>query len=77
MYSYEDRMTAIGLCIRYDRSSATVIRELGHESIETTHQYMEADLRTKERAMAFLEAPTTKAMRYRAKDGLLAFLDDL
>ena len=32
MYSYEERMRAIELYIQYDRSSATVIRELGYPS---------------------------------------------
>lgn len=29
MYSYEDKMRAIGLYLRYDRSAAAVINELG------------------------------------------------
>ncbi|HUX52659.1 MAG TPA: IS3 family transposase, partial [Spirochaetia bacterium] len=32
MYSYDDRKKAIALYIRYDRSSATTIRELGYPS---------------------------------------------
>jgi hypothetical protein len=30
---------------------------LGHESLVTTHQYLEADLKTKERALAALQPP--------------------
>ncbi len=34
---------------------------LGHESVETTHSYLEADLATKERALAKLAPPATGA----------------
>jgi integrase/recombinase XerD len=50
---------------------------LGHESIETTHVYLEADLATKERALqklAPLEAPLA---RFTPDDPLLAFLTSL
>jgi integrase/recombinase XerD len=50
---------------------------LGHESPVTTHGYVEADLAMKERALAALDPPGIKAGRYRAKDGLLAFLESL
>lgn len=39
MYSYEDRMRAIGLYIQYDRSSATVIRELGYPSRKALYRW--------------------------------------
>ena len=39
---------------------------LGHESTNTTHRYVEADLAMKEKALARLEAPDTKMRRYRA-----------
>jgi integrase/recombinase XerD len=56
---------------------AVIALWLGHESIETTHMYLEADLQTKERALAKL-APAGAAMpRYRAKDEVLAFLATL
>jgi len=50
---------------------------LGHESPATTHQYVEADLMMKERALAKLqEAPDPQA-RYRADDAVLQFLNSL
>jgi integrase/recombinase XerD len=50
---------------------------LGHESIETTHIYLEADLKTKERALEKLAPAGAKAPRYKAKDEVLAFLATL
>ena len=50
---------------------------LGHESLETTHLYVEADLAMKERALAKVEAPSSGRWRYRASDQLLAFLEGL
>ena len=50
---------------------------LGHESIETTHLYVEADLAMKERALSKVEGIPTKRLRYRPTDKLLQFLEDL
>ena len=50
---------------------------LGHESPATTHQYVEADLAMKERALARLHEPDAKLQRYRAPDSLIAFLKAL
>lgn len=50
---------------------------LGHESTNTTHRYVEADLAMKEKALARLEAPDTKLRRYRAPDLLMKFLQTL
>jgi site-specific recombinase XerD len=50
---------------------------LGHESPTTTHQYVEADLAMKERALARLKEPDQKIKRYRAPDSLLEFLKTL
>ncbi|MDP7692234.1 MAG: site-specific integrase [Vicinamibacterales bacterium] len=50
---------------------------LGHESPMTTHRYLEADLATKEAALAKVADPVPKQTRYRATDRLLAFLEDL
>ena len=47
---------------------------LGHESPATTHQYVEADLAMKERALARLHEPDAKLRRYRAPDSLIDFL---
>ena len=50
---------------------------LGHESVVTTHQYLEADLKMKERALAALQPPETTAARFKPSDTLLTFLDSL
>ena len=47
---------------------------LGHASPTTTHGYVEADLAMKEQALARVQAPGTKAGRYRPPDTLAAFL---
>lgn len=50
---------------------------LGHESLETTHIYVEADLKTKEQALQNV-APAGKGFRrFQPGDALLAFLDAL
>ena len=41
---------------------------LGHESIATTHRYVEADLAMKEKALARPKAPDTKWYRFHASD---------
>ena len=50
---------------------------LGHESMTTTHRYVEADLAMKEKALGRLEAPDTNMRRYRAPDSLIRFLQTL
>ena len=50
---------------------------LGHESVVTTHQYLEADLKMKERALAALQPPEIAATRFKPANALLAFLDSL
>ena len=51
---------------------------LGHESIETTQMYLDADLALKERALAKTTPLKGKAAgRYRPDDKLLAFLKNL
>lgn len=50
---------------------------LGHEHIATTHHYIEADLAMKEAALRHLEEPSSKPVRFRAGDRLLAFLEAL
>lgn len=50
---------------------------LGHESVNTTHRYVEADLAMKEKALARLEEPQTKIRRFRPTDELMAFLRHL
>jgi site-specific recombinase XerD len=50
---------------------------LGHESIQTTHQYLDADLETKKRALAHLKAPKVPRARNPATRPLIQFLDNL
>ena len=57
---------------------ATVIALwLGHESVETTQIYHQADVAIKERALARTKPTTIKAGRYKPPDALLAFLEAL
>jgi integrase len=50
---------------------------LGHESTETTHLYVEANLAMKEKALSRIEEMPSPPLRYRADDELLRFLEEL
>ena len=50
---------------------------LGHESPVTTHGYVEADPRLKERALKAVKAPGVGGSRFKANDDLLQFLESL
>jgi site-specific recombinase XerD len=50
---------------------------LGHESVETTQIYLDANLAMKEQALAIAAPPEGKPGRYRPDDQLLAFLKGL
>lgn len=50
---------------------------LGHESIQTTHGYIEADLATKEQVLEQLAPAGKLAKRFKADDDLLRFLATL
>jgi site-specific recombinase XerD len=50
---------------------------LGHESMNTTHRYVEANLAMKEKALSRLEPPDTKMRKFRAPDALMRFLQSL
>jgi len=50
---------------------------LGHESIETTQMYLDADLDLKQRVLDRTTPPTGRPGRYRPDDKLLAFLKGL
>lgn len=58
-----------------DRS--TIALWLGHESVETTQIYLDADLAMKERALARTAPAKVDRHRFRPKDSLLAFLEAL
>jgi site-specific recombinase XerD len=50
---------------------------LGHESVETTHMYLHADMRVKEQALSRTQPTQVQPGRYRPDDKLLAFLESL
>lgn len=58
---------------------STIAIWLGHESIETTHKYMVADIKLKERALNKLHEPQSNgtSKRYHATDDILQFLNSL
>jgi site-specific recombinase XerD len=56
---------------------AVIALWLGHESIETTHKYVEADLAIKERALERIAPKDQKARRFKADDKLMAFLSSI
>lgn len=56
---------------------AVIALWLGHESVETTQIYLDANLAIKEQALAKVTPPDTTFVRYRPDDQLLAFLNNL
>ena len=53
---------------------AVIALWLGHEQVETTQIYLDADLAMKERALARTTPQGARATRFRPRDTLLAFL---
>jgi site-specific recombinase XerD len=68
--------TAVSL-LRAGNDRAVIALWLGHESIETTQMYLDADLTMKERALARTAPLRAGPGRYRADDTLMAFLKGL
>ena len=56
---------------------AVIALWLGHESVETTQIYLDADLTMKERALARTAPLDVGPSRFKPKDSLLAFLEGL
>jgi len=56
---------------------AVIALWLGHESVETTHIYLDADLALKEEALARTNPVKAAPKRYKPDDELLAFLKQL
>jgi len=56
---------------------AVIALWLGHESVETTQIYLDADLALKEKVLAKTSPIKAKVNRYRPDDRLLAFLKTL
>ena len=50
---------------------------LGHENINTTHKYMEADLEMKKKTLSALSDPNQKMKKQNLPDGLIKFLEGL
>lgn len=65
--------TAVSL-LQAGNDRSVIALWLGHESIETTQMYLDADLSMKERALARTAPLRTGPGRYRPDDTLLAFL---
>lgn len=68
--------TAVTL-LRAGNDRAVIALWLGHESLETTQIYLDADLSMKERALARTAPLRAGPGRYRPNDSLLAFLSAL
>ena len=68
--------TAVSL-LQAGNDRAIIALWLGHESIETTQMYLDADLTMKERALAKTAPLRAGPGRYRPDDSLLAFLSGL
>lgn len=68
--------TAVSL-LRAGNDRSIIALWLGHESIETTQMYLDADLTMKERALARTAPLRAAPGRYRPDDSLLAFLNGL
>ena len=56
---------------------ATIALWLGHESIDTTHMYLQADLAMQEKALEKLDPLAGVWKRFQADDPLLMFLNAL
>ena len=50
---------------------------LGHETTQTTHQYLDADLESKKRALARLEQPNVGKSSRSRSEGIALFLKEL
>jgi len=68
--------TAVTL-LQAGNDRAVIALWLGHESIETTQIYLDADLSMKERALARTAPLRAGPARYQPEDGVLAFLTAL
>lgn len=56
---------------------AVIALWLGHESVTTTHHYLEASLQMKRQALERLQEPDISALRFQPTEDVLAFLDSL
>jgi site-specific recombinase XerD len=56
---------------------STIAIWLGHENINTTHKYMEADLKMKQRVLEKLAEPSVNGYSYKPSKDVLSFLASL
>jgi site-specific recombinase XerD len=68
--------TAMNL-LRAGVDISTIAIWLGHESIETTHKYMVADLEIKHKAMEKLDETTDDSFNYKPSKTIISFLKSL
>ena len=71
------RHTTVVSLLRAGNDRAVIALWLGHESIETTQMYLDADLTMKERALDRTAPLRAGPGRFRPDDSLLAFLNGL
>lgn len=71
------RHTAAMELLQHGVDRAVIALWLGHESVETTHMYLQASLELKEQALAKTASSNVRPRRYRPEDHVLAFLKSL
>jgi integrase/recombinase XerD len=71
------RHTAAMALLQHGVDLAVIALWLGHESIETTHQYLHAEMQIKERALRCTDPTDAPPTRFQPDDSLLAFLKGL
>ncbi len=71
------RHTAAVQLLEAGNDRSVIALWLGHESVETTQIYLDADLAIKARALEKTAPPNTKPGRFRPTDQILAFLESL
>lgn len=71
------RHTAAMMLLHAGVDTSTIALWLGHEQERTTHLYLHADLKLKQRALDRATPPAGRPGRYQPPDKLLAFLEDL
>lgn len=63
--------------LRHGVGTSVIALWLGHEHIETTSVYLQADMQLKEKALAKTSSSGSRVRRYRPTDRVLAFLNGL
>ena len=71
------RHTAAMALLQHGVDLTVIALWLGHESIETTHKYLHADMQIKERALSCTHPTEATSTRFQPDDSLLAFLKGL